>query len=75
LTELFALQFVYTALCCIRERGRGRCIIHGSNVMFDLSLQLKITSMHLNNIFNVPQVVSETYDLIKDGRLLEAHRK
>lgn len=31
--------------------------------------------MHLHNIFNVPQVVSETYDLIKDGRLLEAHRK
>lgn len=44
-------------------------------VMFDLSLQLKTTSMHLHNIFNVPQVVSETYDLIKDGRLLEAHRK
>ena len=37
--------------------------------------QLKTTSMHLHNIFNVPQVVSETYDLIKDGRLLEAHRK
>lgn len=37
--------------------------------------QLKTTSMHLQNIFNVPQVVSETYDLIKDGRLLEAHRK
>jgi len=36
--------------------------------------QLKTTSMHLHNIFNVPQVVSETYDLIKDGRLLEAHR-
>ena len=31
--------------------------------------------MHIQNIFNVRQVVEETKDLIKEGKLLEAHRK
>ena len=39
------------------------------------TLQLKTTTTHINNIFNVPQVVEMTYDLIKQGELLEAHRK
>jgi exocyst complex component 3 len=36
--------------------------------------QLKTTSDHIHNIFNVPQAVSETHELIKEGKLLEAHR-
>ena len=72
---------ICTAVCVqlsvALERGGGGdgVLFMVCTVMFDLSLQLKTTSMHLHNIFNVPQVVSETYDLIKDGRLLEAHRK
>ena len=31
--------------------------------------------MHIQNIFNVLQVVDETKELIKEGKLLEAHRK
>jgi hypothetical protein len=31
--------------------------------------------MHIQNIFNVRQVVDETKELIKEGKLLEAHRK
>ena len=31
--------------------------------------------MHIQNIFNVRQVVDETQELIKEGKLLEAHRK
>ena len=31
--------------------------------------------MHIQNIFNVRQVVTETQELIKEGKLLEAHRK
>ena len=37
-------------------------------------LQLKTTTIHIHNIFNVPDVVQKTYELIKNGRLLEAHR-
>lgn len=37
--------------------------------------QLKTTSIHLHNIFNVPEAVAETHDLIKEQKLLEAHRK
>jgi exocyst complex component 3 len=36
--------------------------------------QLQTTSTHIHNIFNVPKVVSETHDLIKEQKLLEAHR-
>ncbi|XP_064405775.1 exocyst complex component 3-like isoform X2 [Halichondria panicea] len=36
--------------------------------------QLKTTMVHIQNIFNVPQVCQETKELIADGRLLEAHR-
>lgn len=36
--------------------------------------QLQTTNIHIHNIFNVPTVVQETYDLIREGRLLEAHR-
>ena len=39
------------------------------------SLQLRTTTMHIQNIFNVLQVVEETKELIKEGKLLEAHRK
>lgn len=38
-------------------------------------LQLKTTTNHIHNIFNVPTVVKETQDLIQENRLLEAHRK
>ncbi len=38
-------------------------------------MQLKTTMVHIQNIFNVPQVCQETQELIADGRLLEAHRK
>ena len=31
--------------------------------------------MHIQNIFNVRQVVDDTKELIKEGKLLEAHRK
>ena len=37
--------------------------------------QLRTTTMHIQNIFNVLQVVEETKELIKEGKLLEAHRK
>ena len=39
------------------------------------SPQLKITTTHINNIFSVPKVVETTYVLIKEEKLLEAHRK
>ena len=43
--------------------------------MTSVLLQLKTTNVHIHNIFNVPQAVAETRELIKEQKLLEAHRK
>lgn len=41
----------------------------------DFYVQLKTTTNHIHNIFNVPTAVKETQELIQQDRLLEAHRK
>ena len=40
-----------------------------------LSLAARKTNSHLKLIFNVPQTIKITESLIKDGKLLQAHKK